>query len=66
MDTFAEPHPYRVSGEIHEEVQWTCALVVGLHWSPAAPFTGGDQGNLDSHFSPAAQLSERLSAFTHI
>jgi hypothetical protein len=66
VDTFAEPHPFRASREIHEEVQWIHALVVGLHWGPAAPFTGGDQGNLDSHHSPAAQLSGRLSTFTDI
>lgn len=33
--------------------------MVGLHRGPAAAFTGGDQGQLDSHHSPAAQLSGR-------
>ena len=57
MGLFAEPHHFGFS----EEYMRSGALVLGLHRGPVAAFTGGDKGQLDSHYSPTTQLFGRLA-----
>ena len=62
MGSFAEPHQIGSS----ERYMESDALVLGLHRGPAAPFTGGDRGQLDSHCSPTTQLHGRLALVAKI